>query len=107
MQNLFRYTLLAVLLSGCYATTDKYILPKKAADTASWNLPVNSEIDAAEYRKVYQAASSFYETSLAPTRFNGGILVAKKGQVIFEKYNGTETPMGKDKIDSASSFHLA
>jgi CubicO group peptidase (beta-lactamase class C family) len=107
MQNLFRYTFLAVLLSGCYATTDKYILPKKAADTASWNLPANSEIDAAEYRKVYQAASSFYETSLAPTRFNGGILVAKKGQVIFEKYNGTENPLGKDKIDSASSFHLA
>jgi CubicO group peptidase (beta-lactamase class C family) len=107
MTKLIRYALLVVFISGCYATTDKYILPKKSADTASWNIPVNSEVSAAEYRKVYQAASGFYESSLAPTRFNGGILVAKKGQVIFEKYNGRENHWSNDQIDSTSSFHLA
>jgi len=107
MTRLLRYALLVVFISGCYATTDKYILPKKPADTASWNIPDNSNISESEYRKVYQAASGFYESSLAPTRFNGGILVAKKGQVIFEKYDGKENHWSADKIDSTSSFHLA
>jgi CubicO group peptidase (beta-lactamase class C family) len=107
MRNLIRYTLLAMFVSGCYATTDKYILPHKEADTASWSIPTNDKLSDQEFRQVYRAASSFYETSLEPTHFNGAILVAKKGQIVYEKYNGSESHLTKEKIDSASSFHLA
>ena len=107
MQKLIRYTLLAVFVSGCYATTDKYVLPQNPADTASWNIPVTGSVSEAEYRKVYGASSQFYESILAPTRFNGGMLVAKNGQIIYEKYNGVENHWDKHKIDSLSSFHLA
>ena len=33
MQNLIKLTLIVFILSGCYATTDKYILPKTSADS--------------------------------------------------------------------------
>jgi CubicO group peptidase (beta-lactamase class C family) len=96
-----------VFVSGCYATTDKYILPLKTADTASWTVPTGNSLTSEEFKKVYQAASGFYETSLEPTRFNGAMLVAKKGHIVFEKYNGAESHLTREKIDSASSFHLA
>jgi CubicO group peptidase (beta-lactamase class C family) len=107
MQQFIRYACLAVFISGCYATTDKYILPKKPADTASWSIPETGTVSAEEYRKVYAASSSFYESILSPTHFQGAMLVAKKGQVIFEKYDGIESHRSKEQIDSNSAFHLA
>ena len=41
-------------------------------------------------------------------RFNGSILVAKKGNVVYEEYAGFANPaVKKDSITSNSSFHLA
>ncbi len=107
MQNLIRLTLLVFILSGCYATTDKYMLPKTPTDSLTFYPPVPPTLDKGEFQHIYQTANSFYRTTLLPTRFNGGILVAKKGQIVFEEYNGVESNTTKEKLDSASSFHLA
>ncbi|MEO6547911.1 MAG: serine hydrolase, partial [Ferruginibacter sp.] len=40
-------------------------------------------------------------------RFNGGIVVAKKGNIVFEAYNGTGRPGGTDTITDSTSFHIA
>jgi CubicO group peptidase (beta-lactamase class C family) len=42
------------------------------------------------------------------TRFNGSILVAKQGQIIYETYNGWFNPRTKeDTITATTPFHLA
>jgi CubicO group peptidase (beta-lactamase class C family) len=44
---------------------------------------------------------------LLRTGFNGGILVAKKGEVIFEDYHGFYNLRKKDTLTKHSAFHLA
>ena len=49
----------------------------------------------------------FFEPMLAG-RFNGSILVAKNGVILFEQYKGYRDPLHKqDSIDAHTSFHLA
>lgn len=49
----------------------------------------------------------FFEPILAG-RFNGSILVAKNGVILFERYKGYRDPLHKqDSIDAHTSFHLA
>lgn len=48
----------------------------------------------------------YYTKNLAPG-FNGSILVAKNGQVVFEKYVGYINFATKDPITENSTFHLA
>jgi CubicO group peptidase (beta-lactamase class C family) len=39
--------------------------------------------------------------------FNGGIIVAKKGNVVFESYNGTGHLNAKDTVTATTPFHIA
>src|SRR5690349_916099 len=104
MQNRFLSALIVVLLSGCYATTDKYELKRDPADTlAITPAIIPGNIDQQEFKKIFNAADNFYESSLKPSRFNGGILVAKKGQIVFESYDGYQNHWSKELIDSATS----
>ena len=57
--------------------------------------------------KVFEASEHFYNQFLTTTNFNGSILVAKNGRIVFEQYRGlTELNKGLP-IDSSTSFHLA
>ncbi len=108
MQNRFLSALILIFLSGCYATTDKYQLQRDPTDTLSivpTILPGN--VDQQEFKKIYNACEDFYQSSLKPSHFNGGILIAKKGQIVFEKYDGYQNHWSKVAMDSVTSFHLA
>ncbi|MFZ9742767.1 MAG: serine hydrolase domain-containing protein [Chitinophagaceae bacterium] len=54
-----------------------------------------------------KSSSKFFEESLLRTRFNGAILVAHNGKIVFEEYEGLKEVIKGDPIDSATSFHLA
>ncbi len=58
-------------------------------------------------KKVSKASEYFYDEFLNQTRFNGSILVAKNGKIVFEKYNGLTDLNEGNPIDSSTSFHLA
>ncbi|MEO5647702.1 MAG: serine hydrolase domain-containing protein [Chitinophagaceae bacterium] len=61
----------------------------------------------ADFQRYKLAVQAFYDTVLVPKGFNGAILVAKNGEVIFEKYLGYGNFSTKDSLDEHSSFHLA
>lgn len=50
---------------------------------------------------------AFYNGKLLRTGFNGAIIVARKGVVIFEKYHGYENSRTKTPVMDSSSFQLA
>ena len=52
-------------------------------------------------------AKFYYETHLKNTGFNGEILVAKNGQIVFEDYTGLANFKTKDPITPNSAFHVA
>ncbi|MFY0256392.1 serine hydrolase domain-containing protein [Chitinophaga sp. 30R24] len=57
--------------------------------------------------QIQQELATFYNGKLLRTGFNGAILVARKGVVIFEQYHGYENSRTKAPIDDSSSFQLA
>ncbi len=58
-------------------------------------------------KKYAGIAEEFYRNELLPSKFNGAMLVAKNGKIIFEKYSGYQHLEVKGLIDENSSFHLA
>lgn len=60
-----------------------------------------------EDRRLKGASEEFFNTTLLRSRFNGAILVARGGKIIFEQYSGLEQVTKGDSIDATTSFHLA
>jgi CubicO group peptidase (beta-lactamase class C family) len=68
------------------------------------NVAVNMSDDE---KKVSKASEHFYNEFLNTTNFNGAILVAKNGRIVFERYRGMSEINTGVPIDSTISFHLA
>lgn len=92
----------ALLLTGCGASSSK----KHTETTANISTVVNT-LSKAEADRCRRIAEDFYDSSLKRTGFNGGMLVAKKGQIVFEQYNGFAHLKGKDSITANTPFHIA
>ena len=76
-------------------------------DSILISLPVAKPISSAEFRRINTACEQWYDSVLRPGNFNGGILVAKNGGIIFEKYCGTGHIGGADTITANTPTHIA
>ena len=66
-------------------------------------------LSKSEKEKLYKEIEYKLNRSLLRTSFNGAILIAKNGTIIYEKYVGTKKPRSKDSdsINAETSFHIA
>lgn len=64
-------------------------------------------LSEAETEKYRIACKAWYDTSLKANGFNGGIIVAKKGSIVFEDYVGSAHLNGTDTINASTPFHIA
>ncbi len=71
------------------------------------NLPTATPLPKAENDRIFAACQKWYDTVLGPKDFYGGMLVAKNGNIIFEKYNGTTHYGGTNKITDTTALHIA
>ena len=78
-----------------------------AAQACSYVPPPPANLSKAEVQRYQHLIKAFYDTVLLAKGFNGGLLVAKKGTILFEAYNGYSNAQKKDPIDQHSAFHLA
>lgn len=92
----------ALCSCGESATVKKAaLLTNKSATDSFFNPMSDSQI------KNYQSAiKSYYDTKLS-NGFNGSILVAKNGKVLFEEYKGTYNFATGAPINEHTPFHLA
>lgn len=60
-----------------------------------------------EFDSLHKLCQNWFDSSLSKKGFNGGIIVAKHGQIIFEKYQGTVHPNLNDSINENTIFHIA
>ena len=65
------------------------------------------QLSPEERTKYGNEAMIYYETHLKKSSFNGSILVAKNGQVVFEDYTGFANFKTHDSINANTTFHLA
>jgi len=69
-------------------------------------IPLTGELNPIE-ESLRRTSSKFFEESLVRSRFNGAILVARNGKIVFEEYEGLKEVLKGEPIDSATAFHLA
>lgn len=106
MKNFFFYSSLLLIFSpGCYFSTIKKNKP--AVTVAKDSIVHKAAMSKAEFQRYYEASAQFYENTLERSRFSGEFLVAKKGEIIFEKYAGYSNYSTKDSLKASSALHLA
>ncbi|MBX2925037.1 MAG: beta-lactamase family protein [Chitinophagaceae bacterium] len=98
--------LICPLMQGCYFSTIKKD-KSKPARTITDTVSNASSLSKAEIKKYHDASEEFYKEVLEKSRFSGEFLVAKKGEVIFEKYTGYAHFDKKDALNESSALHLA
>lgn len=76
-------------------------------DSITYYPPTPGKLEKSGFRSYYNQIKAFYDTVLLARGFNGAFLVAKKGAVIFERYNGSANLQKKDSLNEHSAFHLA
>jgi CubicO group peptidase (beta-lactamase class C family) len=95
----------SVFFSACQSNGTKPKHPKH--DSTGYVAPLPGEISVEEFNYLHNAVKDYYENKLVKRGFNGGILVAKKGNIIFEDYNGYFNMKTKEPLTKHSPFHLA
>jgi CubicO group peptidase (beta-lactamase class C family) len=72
---------------------------------STWPQPLAKD----KWQRYNEACSHFFDSLLLSRgAFNGGILVAKDGNIVYEKYAGFVNPkLRKDSLGIGSAFHLA
>lgn len=95
----------AIFFIACNSGTGSQA--KNITDSVAYSQMAPGNISKADFKKYYDAISAFYDTNLVARGFNGAILVAKNGRIIFEKYHGYFNFEKKDTLTEHSAFHLA
>jgi CubicO group peptidase (beta-lactamase class C family) len=104
LKTILSFFFLAVLFFGCNSSSgDK----KTDDDSLQFYPPTPAVIDKQEFRNYYRQLSAFFDTTLLKQGFNGGILIAKNGSVIYEKYVGRIDLRKKDSLTDSTSLHIA
>ncbi|MEZ2443195.1 serine hydrolase domain-containing protein [Chitinophaga sp. RCC_12] len=85
---------------------------KAAADSARFTTGLSAAekeaiLKSPRTKQMQQELEAFYNGKLLRTGFNGAIIVARKGVIIFEKYHGYENSRTKTPVMDSSSFQLA
>ncbi|MEK7198351.1 MAG: serine hydrolase, partial [Bacteroidota bacterium] len=72
------------------------------------NKPVSfSSVSAREKDYYANAIAPLYQSLLLKSGFNGSILLAKNGEIVFEDYRGLINFKTKEPITPNSPFHIA
>ena len=74
--------------SGCKQAESKKAINDRDS-IALIGLPDRVKITASEASRIKQGCQAWYDSVLSAKGFNGGMIVAKDGNIVFEKYSGT------------------
>jgi CubicO group peptidase (beta-lactamase class C family) len=80
---------------------------KNQSDSLLISLPPVPALSAADMARYKGACELWYDTMLKNRGFNGGILVAKNGNIVFENYMGTGHLKSTDTVTGKTPFHIA
>ncbi len=103
--TLLSLSIILFINSSCKSHTDKAIIKKDSI--ALLTLPAPAVISEMEKNRIKLISKNWYDSVLKNRGFNGGMIVAKDGNVIFEEYTGTAHIQGTDTLTSNSPMHIA
>lgn len=89
---------------GQAAQSPAATLGKDTVDPSNSTTPAMTETEL----RHYSAMTAHFFDPMLSGRFNGSVLVAKKGVILYERYKGFKYPeKRKDSLDAHTAFHLA
>jgi len=106
----FLYTIatIALIAYGCnQATPTKKKEIVQVEDSLQYYPPTPGTIDQQEFRHYVRVLNNFFESNLLNRNFNGGILIAKNGVPLYEKYVGYSDLRTKDPLTDSTPIHIA
>ena len=103
MKTLLYLIILFLLLTNCNTSGQK----KDADDSLQYYPPTPAILSKQEFRQYYRELSVFFDSILLNTGFNGSILVARDGAIIYENYHGFADLRKKDPLTDSTSLHIA
>ena len=106
--RLFVFALLCSAICLLISCNDGSGTKKITTDsTAAGIIPRPTPLSHQETERIKAACELWYDSVLKQKGFNGGILIAKNGNIIFERYNGTGHLPGTDSITTNTALHIA
>jgi CubicO group peptidase (beta-lactamase class C family) len=97
----------ALFLLGCQSVADMKQRRPLPMSQGMKSLTASELEGLPESARIHDASLSFFREVLLPSRFNGGMLVAHRGRIVFEEYAGKERMDRDEPMDSSSALHLA
>lgn len=98
--------ILLVLIYGCNEAASNHEVTHRE-DSLQYYPPTPKQLDKQEFRQYRRILSSFFDSLLVKRGFNGSILVAKNGAIVYEKYAGYADLRKKDSMTSSTPLHIA
>jgi CubicO group peptidase (beta-lactamase class C family) len=94
------------LLFGCQ--TEVKVAKKTDAEISAGQspFPAFNPVPKSFVPHYYDSISSFYRDRIAPD-FNGMFLVAKNGEIVYERYKGMANHQFKQRVDKHTPLHVA
>lgn len=95
----------SLMTSACNSSSHR---DKNGKDTIpAIDLPAQGPLAVSDSIRISNAARLWYDTVLKLKGFNGGMIVAQNGNIIFEQYKGTVHLPGTDSINQHTPLHIA
>ncbi len=104
MKTIVSFFVFVVLVIACNSSSRN---KKPEDDSLQYYPPTPQKLSKDDFRNYYRQLSGFLDTSLLNKGFSGGILIAKDGDVIYEKYMGKVDLRKNDSLTSTTPLHIA
>lgn len=99
--------LICFVIEGCNNVDKHSEKAKENSAVSFYELPKFGKSSKAEKERVRLEGEAFYKGYLENTSFAGGIIVAKDGEILFEKYAGLTAPHSTDSVNEHTAMHIA
>jgi len=99
--------LFTLLGSGCQQTWRKGSNSNEDSGNNTILLPAPTLLSIIEKNQLANACKNWYDSILRNSSFNGGFLIAKSGNIIYERYQGNEPIDSNNAVNAETPFHIA
>jgi len=108
LKTIFYSIAIAVLAGGCNSMSQPSTktAPQKEDSVRKVSATIG-ELSTKEYTYYHDLLKRHFETNLLHRSFNGGVLVAKNGVIVYEAYQGFRDLRLKDSLTPQTPMHIA
>ncbi|HET6995652.1 MAG TPA: serine hydrolase domain-containing protein [Chitinophagaceae bacterium] len=100
-----------LMITGCSCNDSSgNSVPRTAVikeDSLDYYPPTPGKITRDEFRYYYRELARYFDSTLLKKGFNGGILIAKDGNIIYEQYAGYADIRSRTPMTDSTMMHIA